>query len=346
MQHLQQVQTLHLQHTCSSRHVCSMQPTRSLGTNKATRKTRRTSLRVQAHLQPEQVQQQQQYRQQHHHQQQQLQQQQQKAALPHSSRRGLFAAAGAAAAVPVALQLLQPPAASAYIVDETVAQSVFALAARSVVSINDYKQQGGAEIFEGVGTGFVWDKYGHVVTNYHVVSKYVLDKSGQQVVKVVLDDGSGGSQPYVARVVGTDAMHDLAVLQVDAPKDQLVPIRMGTSGDLKVGQAVYAVGNPYGLDKTLTAGVVSGLNRTIPAPTGTRIYGAIQSDASVNQGNSGGPMLDSFARLVGVNTASFTRANTGRGSGVNFALPADLVREIVPNLIVYGTAAGKGVRRG
>ncbi|WIA35768.1 hypothetical protein OEZ86_004161 [Tetradesmus obliquus] len=243
----------------------------------------------------------------------------------------------------------------------------------TVVSINDYKQQGGAEIFEGVGTGFVWDKYGHVVTNYHVVSKYVLDKSGQQVVKVVLDDGSGGSQPYVARVVGTDAMHDLAVLQpcrgassqpyvarvvgtdamhdlavlqVDAPKDQLVPIRMGTSGDLKVGQAVYAVGNPYGLDKTLTAGVVSGLNRTIPAPTGTRIYGAIQSDASVNQGNSGGPMLDSFARLVGVNTASFTRANTGRGSGVNFALPADLVREIVPNLIVYGTAAGKGVRRG
>eukprot|EP00882_Tetradesmus_deserticola_P027889 GHRQ01031030.1.p1 GENE.GHRQ01031030.1~~GHRQ01031030.1.p1 ORF type:complete len:181 (+),score=39.96 GHRQ01031030.1:588-1130(+) len=135
-------------------------------------------------------------------------------------------------------------------------------------------------------------------------------------------------------------------LQIDAPKSELVPIRMGTSADLKVGQAVYAVGNPYGLDKTLTAGVVGGLNRTIVAPTGTRIYGAIQSDASVNQGNSGGPMLDSFARLVGVNTASFTRANTGRGSGVNFALPADLVREVVPNLIVYGTAAGKGVRRG
>lgn len=249
--------------------------------------------------------------------------------------------------------------------DEAAAQSVFALASRSVVSINDYKNQGGAELLEGIGTGFVWDQYGHVVTNYHVISKYVLDKSGKQSFKVVLGDGSssggagvdgsssrggsggsGGLNTYQARVIGTDAMHDLAVLQIDAPRDSLAPIRMGTSGDLKVGQSVYAIGNPNGLSKTLTAGVVSGLNRTIPAPTGTRIYGAIQTDANINAGNSGGPLLDSFARLVGVNTASFTRSGSGRGSGVNFALPADLVFTVVPNLIVYGTAAGKGVRSG
>eukprot|EP00775_Hariotina_reticulata_P008857 gene8857-9036_t len=184
---------------------------------------------------------------------------------------------------------------------------------RSVVSINDFKQQSGAELFEGVGTGVVWDKYGHVVTNYHVVSKYVLDKSGQQI---------------------------------DAPPSLLNPIRVGTSGDLKVGQSVYAVGNPRGFTKTLTAGIVSGLNRTIPAPTGTRIYGAIQTDASVNAGNSGGPLLDSFGRLVGINTASFTRTSSGRGSGVNFALPVDLVREVVPNLIITGSASGRGVRAG
>lgn len=234
--------------------------------------------------------------------------------------------------------------------DETAAQSVFALAARSVVSINDYNNRGGAELLEGIGTGFVWDQYGHIVTNYHVISKYVLDKSGGQSVKVILggsSDGGGSSgSTYQARVIGTDALHDLAVLQIVAPKDALVPIRVGTSGDLKVGQSVFAIGNPSRLNKTLTAGVVSGLNRTIPAPTGTRIYGAIQTDATVNAGNSGGPLLDSFGRLVGVNTASFTRSGSGRGSGVNFALPADLVRATVPNLIVYGTAAGKGMRSG
>ncbi|KAF8057906.1 DEGP5 [Scenedesmus sp. PABB004] len=226
------------------------------------------------------------------------------------------------------------------------AQGVFALAARSVVSVNDYVTQGSGRVMEGVGTGFLWDAAGHVVTNYHVVSQFVLDKSGKQEVRVVLDDGAGGSASYAAAVVGSDAAHDLAVLKIDAPRDALVPIRMGTSADLKVGQSVYAVGNPAGLAKTLTAGVVSGLGRTIPSPTGQRIYGAIQTDAAVNAGNSGGPLLDSFARLVGVNTASFTRAGSGRGSGVNFALPADLVREVVPNLIVYGNAAGRGVRAG
>jgi hypothetical protein len=135
-----------------------MQPTRSLGAKDPARQVHRHSLHFKAHAHPEPVQWQ---RQQQHKQHQQQQQNQQQVPLPSSNRRGLLAAMGAAAALPAAVQLLEPAAASAYIVDETVAQSVFALAARSVVSINDYKQQGGADIFEGVGTGFVWDKYGH-----------------------------------------------------------------------------------------------------------------------------------------------------------------------------------------
>eukprot|EP00878_Enallax_costatus_P012781 GHUV01013348.1.p1 GENE.GHUV01013348.1~~GHUV01013348.1.p1 ORF type:complete len:222 (+),score=21.37 GHUV01013348.1:78-743(+) len=130
---------------------------------------------------------------------------------------------------PQIAECVVPSPAQAYIVDEVVAQSVFAIASRSVVSVNDYKLQGGAEIFEGVGTGIVWDKYGHIVTNYHCVGKYVLDKSGKQLVKVMLDDGGGSSTPYTAAVIGTDAMHDLAVLQVSYGL-QCLHASLGTCG--------------------------------------------------------------------------------------------------------------------
>lgn len=164
-----------------------------------------------------------------------------------------------------------------------------------------------------------------------------------QVTRVELVDSMGMPAQFNARLVGTDAATDLAVLRIDAPPEMLAPAGIASSSALRVGQYVYAIGNPYGLSRTLTSGVVSGLNRAIPSPTGQRIPGAIQTDASISAGNSGGPLLNSGGQVVGINVATFTRAGSGRSSGVNFALPSDLVRKIVPNLIVYGTASGKGL---
>jgi len=212
-----------------------------------------------------------------------------------------------------------------------------------VVSIVNYRvDRTGAEVSTGVGTGVVWDSYGHIVTNYHCISR--LDKS-TDVTKILVTDASGREQLLPSQLVAMDTMNDLAVLQVvgdDAVK-ALQPAKFGSSVDIRVGQSVFAIGSPYGLSKTLSAGVVSGLNRAIPSPVGTRIYGAIQTDAQVNAGNSGGPLLDSSGAVIGINTATFTRSGTGRGSGVNFALPIDTVRAIVPKLIVYGNAMGKRV---
>lgn len=163
------------------------------------------------------------------------------------------------------------------------------------------------------------------------------------MTRVELVDSMGMPAQFNARLVGTDAATDLAVLRIDAPPEMLAPAGIASSSALRVGQYVYAIGNPYGLSRTLTAGVVSGLNRAIPSPTGQRIPGAIQTDASISAGNSGGPLLNSGGQVVGINVATFTRAGSGRSSGVNFALPSDLVRKIVPNLIVYGTASGKGL---
>lgn len=270
---------------------------------------------------------------------------------PSILRRALLASLPAAAAA----ALLPAPsgplhacglAFAGHIVDEAVTESVFDSAGPSVVSIVQFKEtRNGGETFEPLGSGLVFDGYGHVVTNYHVVGQFVLDRTGAAGIKVVLQRPDGSSLALPASVLGTDATRDLAVLGIlgEVPSE-LKPLPVAASGDLKVGQSVYALGARYGEGKSMSAGVVSGLERAIPAPTGNRIYGAIQTDASVNAGNSGGPLVDSFGHLVGLNTAPFLKKSTGRGSGVAFALPSDMLLEVVPNLIIYGSAAARGVR--
>lgn len=190
---------------------------------------------------------------------------------------------------------------------------------------------------EGTGSGFIWDKFGHIVTNYHVVAKLLMDTTGLQRCKVSLVDARGNSFSREGKIVGYDPAHDLAVLKVDIEGNELKPVIIGTSHDLHVGQSCFAIGNPYGYENTLTTGVVSGLGREIPSPNGSAIRGAIQTDAAINSGNSGGPLIDSYGRVIGVNTATFTRKGTGISSGVNFAIPIDTVVRTVPYLIVYGT---------
>ncbi|MEW6074269.1 MAG: trypsin-like peptidase domain-containing protein [Planctomycetota bacterium] len=179
------------------------------------------------------------------------------------------------------------------------------------------------EVPEGTGSGFLWDAAGHVVTNFHVIR-------GADTAEVHLQDRSS----WRARLVGYAAEYDLAVLQVDAPAGRLAPIAIGTSEDLQVGQKVFAIGNPFGLDQTLTTGVISGLDRVIMSVAEQPIRGVIQTDAAINPGNSGGPLLDSAGRLIGVNTMIYS--TSGANAGVGFAVPVDLVNEIVPQLIRTG----------
>ena len=149
-----------------------------------------------------------------------------------------------------------------------------------------------------------------------------------------MEGPDGRTKTFSATLVGAERSKDLAVLRVNAPPEYVVPVALGDSEPVKVGQAVFAIGNPFGFDHTLTTGVVSGLNRTIQSQLGSLISGAIQTDAAINPGNSGGPLLDSAGRLVGVNTAIFT--NTGVAAGVGFAIPVDLVKRVVPQLIANG----------
>jgi S1-C subfamily serine protease len=177
------------------------------------------------------------------------------------------------------------------------------------------------EVPQGTGSGFIWDEQGHVVTNYHVVQD-------ADAAKVTL-----GEQDYDASLVGGAPELDLAVLRIRAD-ERLVPLRIGTSADLQVGQRVYAIGNPFGLDHTLTTGIVSALGRTIQSVAGTAIDDAIQTDAAINPGNSGGPLLDSGGRLIGVNTAIYSPS--GASAGIGFAVPVDTVNRIVPQLVSHG----------
>ncbi|XP_022848612.1 protease Do-like 5, chloroplastic [Olea europaea var. sylvestris] len=190
---------------------------------------------------------------------------------------------------------------------------------------------------QGTGSGFIWDKFGHIVTNYHVVAKLATDRSGLQLCKVSLVDANGNSITSEGKIVGFDPDYDLAVLKVDLKGNELKPVTLGTSRHLHVGQSCFAIGNPYGYENTLTTGVISGLGREIPSPNGKSIRGAIQTDAAINAGNSGGPLIDSYGHVIGINTATFTRKGTGMSSGVNFAIPIDTVVRIIPYLIVYGT---------
>ncbi|PON56195.1 Peptidase S1C [Trema orientale] len=180
------------------------------------------------------------------------------------------------------------------------------------------------EVPQGSGSGFVWDKDGHIVTNYHVIR-------GASDLRVTLADQT----TYDAQVVGFDQDKDVAVIRVDAPKDKLRPIPVGVSADLLVGQKVYAIGNPFGLDHTLTTGVISGLRREISsAATGRPIQDVIQTDAAINPGNSGGPLLDSSGNLIGINTAIYSPS--GASSGVGFSIPVDTVGGIVEQLVKFG----------
>lgn len=186
------------------------------------------------------------------------------------------------------------------------------------------------EIPQGTGSGFVWDKDGHLVTNSHVVR-------GSHRARVTFGDGTQA----IAQVVGDAPDKDLAVLLLDRKNVNLVPIPIGSSEDLEVGQKVFAIGNPFGFDQTLTTGVISGLGREIRATTGQTIHGMIQTDAAINPGNSGGPLLDSAGRLIGVNTAIVSPS--GAYAGIGFAVPVDTVNRIVPQLIRYGKAARPGL---
>jgi S1-C subfamily serine protease len=175
----------------------------------------------------------------------------------------------------------------------------------------------------GTGSGFIWDEAGHVVTNLHVIA-------GASEATIKLSDG----RDYRASLVGASPAHDIAVLRIGVEYKRPHPVPVGSSHDLQVGQKVFAIGNPFGLDWTLTSGIVSALNRSIDADNGATIDHLIQTDAAVNPGNSGGPLLDSAGRLIGINTAIYSPS--GASAGIGFAVPVDTVNRVVPQLIRHG----------
>jgi S1-C subfamily serine protease len=213
--------------------------------------------------------------------------------------------------------------------DERATIEIFETASPSVVYITTIKRvvelwtRNVLEVPSGTGTGFVWDSHGHVVTNLHVVQ-------GAQAAEVRLAD----QRTLPASLVGASREHDLAVLRLRVPFDPPPPLTIGTSRDLKVGQKVFAIGNPFGLDHSLTTGVISALDRSIGDEDGTVIEHLIQTDAAINPGNSGGPLLDSAGRLIGVNTAIYSPS--GAYAGVGFAVPVDTVNRVVPQLVAHG----------
>ncbi len=219
--------------------------------------------------------------------------------------------------------------------DERVNMEVFEQASPSVTYITnkkfrrDYFSLNVTEIPQGTGSGFLWDSKGHIVTNFHVI--YEADG-----IEVKLMDG----KRYDATIVGADPDHDLAVLQINPTNLNISPLMIGSSSDLRVGQKVLAIGNPFGLDSTLTTGIISALDRTIQSMTKRYIHDVVQTDAAINPGNSGGPLLDSFGRLIGVNTAIISPSGTY--SGVGFAVPVDTVNRIVTKLIKYGKVGRPG----
>lgn len=206
---------------------------------------------------------------------------------------------------------------------------IFQKVSKSVVFITrlqdrqDWYSMSVNRVRQGTGSGFVWNKSGYIVTNYHVVRNAAE-------IRVRLADHS----TWRAVLRGYDDSKDIAVLRIRAPRRRLLPIPVGRSRNLLVGQQVLAIGNPFGLDRTLTTGVVSALNRRIRSPQGRPIEGVIQTDAAINPGNSGGPLLDSSGRLIGINTAIYSPSRAS--AGIGFAVPVDIVNRIVPQLIKHG----------
>jgi S1-C subfamily serine protease len=213
--------------------------------------------------------------------------------------------------------------------DERNTIGVFEAVSPSVVYITtvqyvrDFFSRNVMRLPQGTGSGFIWDGQGRIVTNYHVVR-------GAQEALVRLGD----QRSFQARLVGASVEHDIAVLQVDVPSELPAPIPIGSSADLRVGQTVLAIGNPFGLDHTLTTGIVSALNRTVENEAGGEIANVIQTDAAINPGNSGGPLIDSAGRLVGINTMIYSPS--GAYAGIGFAVPVDTINRVVPRLIAYG----------
>lgn len=212
--------------------------------------------------------------------------------------------------------------------EEQVNISVYDKVNRSVVNITTRALRSDLMFLdvtptEGSGSGSVYDQRGHILTNYHVVE-------GAQQIHVTLANG----QSYPAGLVGQDPSNDIAVLRIDAPQEELLPVALGDSNNLRVGQKIYAIGNPFGLERTLTVGIISSLNRTLMSRNQRTIRSVIQIDAALNRGNSGGPLLNSRGELVGMNTAIASR--TGENTGVGFSIPVNTIRRIVPQLIQQG----------
>ena len=221
---------------------------------------------------------------------------------------------------------------------ETKTIEIYRKVVPSTVNVSNIKLArnflyGEVEVPQGAGSGFVWDDQGHIVTNYHVV------QGGHTFVVTFHND----PKQYKATIVGVAPEKDIAVLKLGEKPSKLTPIPVGTSKDLQVGQYSFAIGSPFGLDYTLTTGVISALGRKIDGIGGVKINNMIQTDASINMGNSGGPLLDSSAALIGMNTVIFS--TSGSSAGLGFAVPVDTINSIVPQLIKHGklTRPGLGI---
>jgi S1-C subfamily serine protease len=210
--------------------------------------------------------------------------------------------------------------------DEAIAVAAYERANKGVVNITTKSVNGFLLLdvsSEGSGSGSVLDRDGHVLTNFHVIED-------AQEVGVTLFDG----KTYDAKLVGADPNNDIAVIKIDAPRDVLFPVELDDSSELRVGMRVFAIGNPFGLERTMTTGIISSLNRSLQVRGNRSIKSIIQIDAAVNPGNSGGPLLDSHGRLIGMNTAIASR--NGQSAGVGFAIPSNLIARVVPQLIEHG----------
>ncbi|MCS6901232.1 MAG: trypsin-like peptidase domain-containing protein [Polyangiaceae bacterium] len=240
-----------------------------------------------------------------------------------------------APAVPADTSGLMPP--GTFTEDERNTIAVFRSAAPSTVFVTqkrvvvDYFAGTSEEIASGSGSGFLWDDQGHIVTNFHVIQ-------GAQALEVTLQD----QQSFEARLVGAEPRKDIAVLKIDAPPAALRPIRVPRAGyRVEVGQKAIAIGNPFGLDHTLTKGTVSALGRKVQGVGGVTIRDMIQTDAAINPGNSGGPLLDSAGQLIGMNTMIFSRS--GSSAGIGFAVPVNTIARVVPQIIRTGKAEQVGI---
>ena len=236
--------------------------------------------------------------------------------------------------------VVAPPSKEARIENERNSIEVFRAAAPATVFVTQLQlvrrgfSMRPTEVASGTGTGFVWDDSGHIVTNYHVVT----GPRGRPRLSVTLHN----QKKYAARIVGVDKTKDIAVLKIDAPEQDLEPIRQpGADYRLEVGQKTIAIGNPFGLDHTLTVGVISALGREVRGIGGVTIREMIQTDAAINPGNSGGPLLDSRGQLIGMNTMIFSK--TGSSAGIGFAVPVKTIQRVVPQILRDGKPTRVGI---